>query len=71
MLILTRKPGDAVCIGKDIEVVVLEVHGDRVKLGFTAPADVPIHRREVSDRIEHGRPALEHAECARGDCPAP
>ena len=64
MLVLSRKVREAVRIGPDIEVVVLEVHGDRVKLGFAAPNDVPIHRGEVYDRIVHAPPALEHAECA-------
>jgi len=63
MLVLSRKPKEAICIGQDIEVVVLEIHGDRVKLGFTAPAEVPIHRGEVHERIVNA-PALEHAECA-------
>lgn len=65
MLVLSRKPNEAVRIGQNIEVVVLEVHGDRVKLGFKAPAEVPIHRSELHDRIVHGRPAAEPAECAQ------
>jgi carbon storage regulator len=64
MLVLSRKPKEVIRIGDDIEVVVLEVHGDRVKLGFTAPAEVPIHRGEVYVRIGHAPPALEEAECA-------
>ena len=64
MLVLSRKPKETVRIGSDIEVVVLEVHGDRVKLGFKAPAEMPIHRAEVYDRIVHAAPALEDAECA-------
>ncbi|MGA2254625.1 MAG: carbon storage regulator CsrA [Thermoguttaceae bacterium] len=63
MLVLSRKQNEAIKIGQDIEVIVLEVHGDRVKVGIVAPAEVPIHRREVYDRIVHA-PALEHAECA-------
>ena len=63
MLVLSRKQYEAVRIGQDIEIVVLEVRGDRVKLGFVAPAEVPIHRREVHDRIINP-PALEQAECA-------
>ena len=63
MLVLSRKPKESIKIGEDIEVVVLEVHGDRVKLGFLAPTEVPIHRREVHDQI-NSPPALEHAECA-------
>ncbi len=64
MLVLSRKPNEAITIGHDIQIVVLEVRGDRVKLGFLAPAEVPIHRREVHDRIVNAPPALEHAECA-------
>ena len=64
MLVLSRKPHEAITIGQDVEVVVLEVHGDRVKLGIIAPVEVPIHRREVFDRIVNPPPALEHAECA-------
>ena len=63
MLVLSRKQNEAIKIGQDIEIVVLEVHGDRVKLGFRAPPEVPIHRREVHDQINLP-PALEHAECA-------
>jgi carbon storage regulator len=64
MLVLTRKTGETVVIGRDIEVTVLEVQGHRVKLGFKGPADVTIHRTEVYQRIAPNRPALEHAECA-------
>ncbi len=63
MLVLARKKGEKIVIGRDIVVTVLEVHGDRVKLGFTGPAEVPIHRSEVHEKIVHS-PALEHAECA-------
>jgi carbon storage regulator len=51
MLVLTRKIGERVVIGSEVNVVVLEVHGDRVKLGFSGPPEVPIHRQEVSQRI--------------------
>ena len=47
MLVLSRKTGERVLVGEDIEVVVLEVEGDRVKLGFTAPRYVPICRAEI------------------------
>ena len=47
MLVLSRKSGERVLVGEDIEVVVLEVEGDRVKLGFTAPRYVPICRAEI------------------------
>jgi carbon storage regulator len=63
MLVLTRKAGEAIVIGRDIEVTVLEVQGHRVRLGFTGPPEVPIHRTEIHERIAHP-PALDHAECA-------
>ncbi len=59
MLVLSRKRGESVVIGGDVEVVVLEVRGDRVKLGFRGPADVPIHREEVQERIAESR-AVPH-----------
>ncbi|MEX0702826.1 MAG: carbon storage regulator CsrA [Planctomycetales bacterium] len=51
MLVLTRKKNQRIRIGDDIEITVLEVHGDRVKLGFSGPPHVPIHREEVARRI--------------------
>jgi carbon storage regulator len=51
MLVLSRKKGQQVVIGDQLSVVVLEVRGDRVKLGFSGPAEVPIHREEIHDRI--------------------
>lgn len=62
MLVLSRKRGEAVMIGRNIEVTVLEVHGDRVKLGFCSPAEVPIHREEVYQRVCRERQA-RHAGC--------
>lgn len=64
MLVLSRKRGEALVIGNDITVTVLEVRGDRVKLGFTGPAEVPIHREELYLRMANRPPALVHAECA-------
>ena len=64
MLVLSRKRGEAVVIGGGVTVTVLEVQGGRVKLGFAGPAEVPIHREEVHQRLEGWRPALEFAECA-------
>jgi carbon storage regulator len=63
MLVLSRKTGEKIVIGNDIEVVVLEVRGDRVKLGIAAPADVPIHRSELHEKLAGRAPAFEHADC--------
>jgi len=51
MLILSRKAGEQILIGEDIEIVVLEVRGDRVRLGFTAPRYVPIVRAEIHQEL--------------------
>jgi carbon storage regulator len=51
MLVLSRRNGERVRIGQYIEVTVLESQNGRVKLGFTAPPDVPIHREEVFRQI--------------------
>lgn len=48
MLVLSRKKGERVLIGQDIYVKVVDVRGDRVKLGFEGPAEVPIHREELA-----------------------
>ena len=52
MLVLTRKPGQSIMIGEGIEVQVLSVSGEKVRLGITAPRDVTIVRDEVLERIQ-------------------
>lgn len=52
MLILTRKIGEAVKIGDDIEVSIIGVKGNQVRLGINAPNDVAVHREEIYERIK-------------------
>ncbi|QDU74593.1 hypothetical protein Pan97_16220 [Bremerella volcania] len=52
MLVLSRKAKQRIVIGENIELVVIAVNGDRVRLGFNAPSDVPIYREEVHRRIQ-------------------
>ncbi len=47
MLVLTRKLGEAIQIGEEVTIEVLEVHGNRVRLGITAPGHVGVHRAEL------------------------
>lgn len=47
MLVLSRRHGETIRVGGDIEVVVLHVHGDRVKLGIAAPREIPVRRSEL------------------------
>ena len=52
MLVLTRKVHQSIMIGEDIEVVVLEVRGEQVRIGIRAPKGVAVHRKEVFDQIK-------------------
>jgi carbon storage regulator len=51
MLVLTRKPGEAIRIGEDVEIHVLEIRGETVKIGIDAPRSLPVWRRELYDEI--------------------
>lgn len=51
MLVISRQPGDSLLIGQDIKITILEVNGDRVKIGIDAPRSVPVMRTEVLDTM--------------------
>ena len=55
MLVLTRKVGQSIVIGDEIEVVVLEVRGEQVRIGIRAPKNVTVHRKEIYEQI-HDEP---------------
>ena len=61
MLILTRRPGEHLVIqlpdNRTIEITILGVRGNQVRIGTTAPKDINIHRSEIFDRIQRGQPA--------------
>ncbi|OAT81549.1 carbon storage regulator [Bacillus sp. MKU004] len=61
MLVLTRKTGEAIQLGEDIEISVVSVKGDQVKLGINAPKNVEIHRKEIYLTIQE-----ENAEASKG-----
>ncbi|MBQ8625674.1 MAG: carbon storage regulator CsrA [Agathobacter sp.] len=52
MLALTRKKGEALMVNNNVEITILEVRGDQVKIGISAPKDVPIYRKEVYLQIQ-------------------
>lgn len=52
MLVLSRKRNESIIINNDIVVTVVEIRGDKVRLGIEAPTEVPVHRREVYDKIQ-------------------
>lgn len=53
MLVLARRVGQQIRIADEVEIKILEVVGKKVRLGITAPCDVPIHREEVHQRLEN------------------
>lgn len=68
MLVLSRKKDEKIVIGDNISIMVVEIRGDKVRLGIEAPRDVSVHRREVYDAIKRrevdGLPSEEATEAA-------
>lgn len=52
MLILTRKMGETLLVGDNVEITVLNIRGNQVKLGVKAPQDISVHRQEIYERIQ-------------------
>jgi carbon storage regulator len=52
VLVLSRKKNESIIINDDITIVVVEIRGDKVRLGVEAPKEIPVHRREVFDAIK-------------------
>ena len=55
MLVLSRHRDESIMIGDDIVITVVDVRGDKVRLGIDAPTDIPVHRQEVYDAIQRER----------------
>lgn len=60
MLVLSRQRDETIIIGDDIEITVVDIRGDKVRLGVTAPKEISVHRKEVYDAIRR-----ENREAAR------
>ena len=52
MLVLSRQRDETIMIGDNIEITIVDIRGDKVRLGITAPATIPVHRKEVYDAIK-------------------
>ncbi len=63
MLVLSRKRGERIVLGEHVTVTVLDVQGSRVRLGITAPDEMPIRREEILWRMEDRLSALQQAAC--------
>lgn len=71
MLVLSRKKNESIIINNDITIVVVEIRGDKVRLGVEAPKEVPVHRREVYDAIKRSEAEQKNNTTTSGaDTPA-
>jgi carbon storage regulator len=55
MLVLSRGKDESIMVGRDVEVTVVDIRGNKVRIGITAPKSVPVHRREVYETIHGSR----------------
>ena len=67
MLVLSRQRDETIMIGDDIEITIVDIRGDKVRLGITAPATIPVHRKEVYEAIQ--RENREAAKVKMEDLP--
>lgn len=59
MLVLSRQKDESIMIGDDVEIKIVDVRGDKVRLGITAPKSISVHRREVYDAIQREKAAKQ------------
>jgi carbon storage regulator len=67
MLVLSRQRDETIMIGDDVEITIVDIRGDKVRLGITAPAHVPVHRKEVYEAIR--REKLASGQLKEGETP--
>ena len=62
MLVLSRKKDESIMINDDVEVMVVDIRGDKVRLGITAPKSIAVHRREIYDAIQREKNEKKESE---------
>lgn len=62
MLVLSRDKDESIMIGENVEVRIVDVRGNKVRLGITAPKCIPVHRREVYEAIQREK-AMKNSRC--------
>ena len=55
MLVLSRRRDESIIVGEDIEIMIIDIHGNKVRVGIAAPKCVPVHRSEIYEAIQHGK----------------
>jgi carbon storage regulator len=71
MLVLSRKKNESIVINNDVVITIVEIRGDKVRLGIVAPKDVPVHREEVYEAIHGQKPQGAPAANPANPAPAP
>ena len=66
MLVLSRHRDESIIIGDDIVITVVDVRGDKVRLGIDAPTSIPVHRQEVYEAIQRERQAGQQNSASQG-----
>ncbi len=72
MLVLSRRKDESIMIGDDVEITIVDVRGDKVRLGINAPRSIPVHRKEIWEKIqkEKEEAALDQPDiCPYCGCP--
>ncbi len=67
MLVLSRQRDETIMIGDDVEITIVDIRGDKVRIGITAPSHIPVHRKEVYEAIQRENRAAAHLK--PGDLP--
>jgi carbon storage regulator len=67
MLVLSRKKNESIIINDDITIVVVEIRGDKVRLGVEAPKEVPVHRNEVYEAIRRNQQKPDESSLTQND----
>ncbi|QDU53584.1 carbon storage regulator CsrA [Gimesia panareensis] len=70
MLVLSRQRDESIIIGDNIVITIVDIRGDKVRLGIQAPTEIPVHRQEVYDAIQREN-AMKEAEAQRTSSQSP
>ena len=67
MLVLSRQKDESIMIGDNVEITIVDIRGNKVRLGITASKDIPVHRREVYDAIQREKKMAKESENNSGN----